>query len=232
MAEKPVVGIMMGSQSDWPTMQKTAQILDELGIPNEAKVISAHRTPDRMQKYTSTARERGLKVIIAGAGKAAALPGAVAALTPLRVLGVPMKTSDLGGQDSLLSMVQMPAGIPVGTLAIGNAGATNAGLLAAANARGLTTLGVKPIAAGCHRTDEGLRNDDALLLQQTMSLSLSYEQVNPVALEPAIAPHIAAAQAGKRLLVSQLSGYCRGVLMQKADVAVVEGAGGWRLGSS
>ena len=132
MAENPVVGIMMGSQSDWPTMQKVAEILDELGIPNKAKVISAHRTPARMHEYTSTARERGLKVIIAGAGKAAALPGAVAALTPLPVLGVPMKTSDLGGQDSLLSMVQMPAGIPVGTLAIGNAGATNAGLLAAA----------------------------------------------------------------------------------------------------
>ena len=131
MAENPVVGIMMGSQSDWPTMQKVAEILDELGIPNEAKVISAHRTPARMHEYTSTARERGLKVIIAGAGKAAALPGAVAALTPLPVLGVPMKTSDLGGQDSLLSMVQMPAGIPVGTLAIGRAGAVNAALIAA-----------------------------------------------------------------------------------------------------
>jgi dethiobiotin synthetase len=104
-----------------------------------------------------------------------------------------------------------------------------AGILAAANARGLTTLGVKPIAAGCQRTEDGLRNDDALLLQQTMSLALSYEQVNPVALEPAIAPHIAAQQAGRRLQVSQLTGYCRGVLMQKADVAVVEGAGGWRV---
>lgn len=132
MTDRPIVGIIMGSQSDWPTMQKAAELLEELKIPTESRVISAHRTPARMHEYTVTARHRGLKVIIAGAGKAAALPGAVAALTPLPVLGVPMKTSDLGGQDSLLSMVQMPAGIPVGTLAIGSAGATNAGLLAAA----------------------------------------------------------------------------------------------------
>jgi 5-(carboxyamino)imidazole ribonucleotide mutase len=132
MANKPIVGIIMGSQSDWPTMKKTAEILDELGIPHEERVISAHRTPARTLEYAESARDRGLKVIIAGAGKAAALPGAVAALTPLPILGVPMKTSDLGGQDSLLSMAQMPGGIPVGTLAIGNAGATNAGLLAAA----------------------------------------------------------------------------------------------------
>ena len=131
MEDSPIVGIIMGSESDWPTMKNTAIVLDDLSIPHEARIISAHRTPDRMHKYTATAQHRGIKIIIAGAGKAAALPGAVAALTPLPVLGVPMKTSDLGGQDSLLSMVQMPAGIPVGTLAIGNAGATNAGLLAA-----------------------------------------------------------------------------------------------------
>ena len=104
-----------------------------------------------------------------------------------------------------------------------------AGLLDAANKRGLSTVAQKPVAAGCHRTAEGLRNDDALLLQQTMSLKLPYEQVNPVAFEPAIAPHIAAEQAGKRLLVSQLVGYCRGVLMRRADLTIIEGAGGWRV---
>ncbi|MDP6390878.1 MAG: 5-(carboxyamino)imidazole ribonucleotide mutase [Alphaproteobacteria bacterium] len=132
MAKEPLVGIIMGSQSDWPVMQKTAEKLDALAISYETKVISAHRTPARMLEYAETAKDRGIKVIIAGAGKAAALPGAVAALTPLPVLGVPMKTSDLGGQDSLLSMAQMPSGIPVGTLAIGEAGAVNAALLAAA----------------------------------------------------------------------------------------------------
>lgn len=132
MSENPLVGIIMDSQSDWPTMQKAVEVLDELGVSNEARVISAHRTPARLEEYISTARERGLKVIIAGAGKAAVLPGAAAAMTSLPVLGVPMKTSDLGGKDSLLSIVQMPAGNPVGTLAIGNAGATNAGLFAAA----------------------------------------------------------------------------------------------------
>ena len=132
MAKAPLVGIIMGSQSDWPVMQKTAEKLDALGIAYEAKVVSAHRTPARMLEYAESAKDRGIKIIIAGAGKAAALPGAVAALTPLPVLGVPMKTSDLGGQDSLLSMVQMPGGIPVGTLAIGEAGAVNAALLAAA----------------------------------------------------------------------------------------------------
>ncbi len=104
-----------------------------------------------------------------------------------------------------------------------------AGLLLAANARGLSTVAMKPLAAGCEETPEGLRNADALILQEAMSLSLPYEQINPVALKPAIAPHIAADQAGKRLLVSQLEGYCRGVLMQSADMAVIEGAGGWRL---
>jgi 5-(carboxyamino)imidazole ribonucleotide mutase len=132
MAKEPLVGIIMGSQSDWPVMQKTAEKLDALGIAHETKVVSAHRTPARMMEYAETAKDRGIKVIIAGAGKAAALPGAVAALTPLPVLGVPMKTSDLDGRDSLLSMVQMPSGIPVGTLAIGETGAVNAALLAAA----------------------------------------------------------------------------------------------------
>ncbi len=132
MAPSPVVGIIMGSQSDWETMRHSAETLDALGIAHEVRVVSAHRTPARLTAYAESARDRGLKVIIAGAGKAAALPGAAAALTPLPVFGVPMKTSDLGGQDSLLSMVQMPAGIPVGTLAIGRAGAINAALLAAA----------------------------------------------------------------------------------------------------
>ncbi len=128
----PLVGIIMGSQSDWPVMKIAQETLDKLGIPNEARVISAHRTPDRLVEYCHGARERGLKIIIAGAGMAAALPGAAAAMTPLPVLGVPMETRVQGGLDSLMSMVQMPGGIPVGTLAIGKAGAKNAGLLAAA----------------------------------------------------------------------------------------------------
>jgi len=122
----------MGSHSDWEIMKNAADILDDLGIDNECRVISAHRTPDELAEYCRTARDRGLKVIIAGAGLAAALPGSVAALTPLPVLGVPMESRALGGMDALLSMVQMPAGIPVGTLAIGKAGAKNAALLAAA----------------------------------------------------------------------------------------------------
>jgi len=125
------VGIIMGSQSDWPTMKQAAAVLDELGIGYEAKVVSAHRTPDRLVAYAKSARERGLKVIIAGAGGAAHLPGMTASMTPLPVLGVPIQTKGLKGIDSLYSIVQMPAGIPVGTLAIGDAGATNAGLLAA-----------------------------------------------------------------------------------------------------
>jgi 5-(carboxyamino)imidazole ribonucleotide mutase len=126
------IGIIMGSHSDWEIMKNAADILDDLGIDNECRVISAHRTPDELAEYCRTARDRGLKVIIAGAGLAAALPGSVAALTPLPVLGVPMESRALGGMDALLSMVQMPAGIPVGTLAIGKAGAKNAALLAAA----------------------------------------------------------------------------------------------------
>ncbi len=127
----PLVGIIMGSLSDWPTMKKAADVLDRLGVPHECKVISAHRTPDRLYEYAKTARERGLQVIVAGAGGAAHLPGMTASMTTLPVLGVPVQSKALSGQDSLLSIVQMPAGIPVGTLAIGEAGATNAGLLAA-----------------------------------------------------------------------------------------------------
>jgi 5-(carboxyamino)imidazole ribonucleotide mutase len=131
MAEHPKVGIIMGSMSDWPTMKHAADVLTELGVAHEAKVVSAHRTPDRLYDYAKGAKGRGLKVIIAGAGGAAHLPGMTASMTTLPVLGVPVPTKALSGQDSLLSIVQMPAGVPVGTLAIGNPGATNAGLLAA-----------------------------------------------------------------------------------------------------
>ncbi len=126
------VGIVMGSQSDWSTMQRAAEILDELGVAHEVKIVSAHRTPDRMFSYAETAVDRGLRVIIASAGGAAHLPGMLASKTRLPVLGVPVQSRALNGLDSLLSMVQMPAGVPVGTLAIGDAGATNAALLAAA----------------------------------------------------------------------------------------------------
>jgi len=132
MAGEAKIGIIMGSLSDWPTMKRAADILDELAIPYEAKVVSAHRTPKRLYDYAESAKARGLKVIIAGAGGAAHLPGMTASMTTLPVLGVPIATKALSGQDSLLSIVQMPAGVPVGTLAIGDAGATNAGLLAAA----------------------------------------------------------------------------------------------------
>ena len=128
----PLVGIIMGSTSDWETMRHAAEVLEQLGVPHECRVVSAHRTPDRMYDYARAASGRGLKVIVAGAGGAAHLPGMVASLTTLPVLGVPVESHALRGQDSLLSIVQMPAGIPVGTLAIGKAGATNAGLLAAA----------------------------------------------------------------------------------------------------
>ncbi|MEZ8221779.1 5-(carboxyamino)imidazole ribonucleotide mutase [Candidatus Fervidibacteria bacterium JGI MDM2 JNZ-1-D12] len=129
--ERPIVGIVMGSVSDWETMKHAAETLKQLGIPYEVRVLSAHRTPDQAMEYAATAEERGLEVIIAGAGGAAHLPGVLAAKTLLPVLGVPMQTSALGGLDSLLSMVQMPAGVPVGTLAIGRAGAVNAALFAA-----------------------------------------------------------------------------------------------------
>ena len=129
---KPVIGIIMGSNSDWPTMKAAAQVLEDFGVPFEARVVSAHRTPDLMFEYAETARARGLKAIIAGAGGAAHLPGMVAAKTTLPVLGVPVQSKALSGQDSLLSIVQMPKGIPVATFAIGEAGAANAGLFAVA----------------------------------------------------------------------------------------------------
>jgi 5-(carboxyamino)imidazole ribonucleotide mutase len=129
---KPLVGIVMGSQSDWETMRHAADTLDKLGIGHEVAVHSAHRTPDRLARWVKDAAGKGTKVFIAGAGMAAALPGVVAAMTPLPVLGVPMETRMMGGLDSLLSMVQMPGGIPVGVLAVGRAGAVNAALLAVA----------------------------------------------------------------------------------------------------
>jgi 5-(carboxyamino)imidazole ribonucleotide mutase len=129
---KPAVAIIMGSQSDWETMKHAAQTLDEFGIKHESLVVSAHRTPERLYDFAKSARDKGFKVIIAGAGGAAHLPGMTASLTPLPVFGVPVKSKALKGVDSFLSIAQMPAGIPVGTLAIGKAGATNAALLAAA----------------------------------------------------------------------------------------------------
>ena len=128
----PVVGIIMGSRSDWETMRNAAETLEKLGVPHECRVVSAHRTPARLVEYASTARDRGLKVVIAGAGGAAHLPGMAASMTALPVLGVPVESHALKGMDSLLSIAQMPGGIPVGTLAIGKAGAINAALLAAA----------------------------------------------------------------------------------------------------
>lgn len=128
----PAVGIIMGSQSDWQTMQHAAETLEALGIEHEVRIVSAHRTPERLAEYAKTARARGLKAVIAGAGGAAHLPGMTASMTPVPVLGVPIESKALSGMDSLLSIVQMPAGVPVGTLAIGRAGAINAALLAAA----------------------------------------------------------------------------------------------------
>ncbi|MFO1392904.1 MAG: 5-(carboxyamino)imidazole ribonucleotide mutase [Steroidobacteraceae bacterium] len=128
---KPLVGIIMGSTSDWETLQSAAQVLDRLGVPYETRVVSAHRTPDLLFEYAASARDRGLEVLIAGAGGAAHLPGMTAAKTSLPVLGVPVQSKTLNGLDSLLSIVQMPAGVPVGTLSIGTAGAANAALLAA-----------------------------------------------------------------------------------------------------
>jgi 5-(carboxyamino)imidazole ribonucleotide mutase len=140
---KPVVGIIMGSRSDWPTLQAAASILDTLKVPYETRVVSAHRTPKRLYSYAASAQKRGLKLIIAGAGGAAHLPGMTASMTVLPVLGVPIESRTLKGIDSLLSINQMPAGVPVGTLAIGEAGATNAGLLAAQ----ILALGDKKLAA-------------------------------------------------------------------------------------
>ena len=128
----PLVGVIMGSRSDWDTMRHAAAVLGELAVPHETAVVSAHRTPARLYEYAAGAQARGLKVVIAGAGGAAHLPGMAAAMTPLPVLGVPVESHSLKGMDSLLSIVQMPGGIPVGTLAIGKAGAINAGLMAAA----------------------------------------------------------------------------------------------------
>ena len=152
----PLVGIIMGSQSDWPTMKNTADTLDKLGIAHESRVISAHRTPKRLEEYTATAKERGIKVLIAGAGMAAALPGSAAALTPLPVLGVPMEGKMMGGLDALLAMAQMPGGVSVGTLGIGKAGAVNAAVLAAS----ILALGDEGIAA----------NLDGFRAQQTESV--------------------------------------------------------------
>jgi 5-(carboxyamino)imidazole ribonucleotide mutase len=132
MLDSPPVAIIMGSQSDWPTLRHAAETLDALKIEYEARIVSAHRTPNRLYEFASNAKTDGFKIIIAGAGGAAHLPGMIAALTSLPVFGVPVKSKALSGQDSLLSIVQMPAGVPVGTLAIGEAGATNAALLAAA----------------------------------------------------------------------------------------------------
>ncbi|MDX2235993.1 MAG: 5-(carboxyamino)imidazole ribonucleotide mutase [Hyphomonadaceae bacterium] len=132
MTAQPLVGVIMGSASDWETMRHAADLLDALGVAHETRIVSAHRTPDRLSDYAKSARERGLKVIIAGAGGAAHLPGMCAAMTPLPVLGVPVRSAALNGVDSLLSIAQMPKGVPVGTLAIGESGAANAALLAAA----------------------------------------------------------------------------------------------------
>ena len=129
-SDSPLVGVIMGSQSDWPTLEKSTQTLSQFGIPWEAKVVSAHRTPNLLYQYANSAKERGLKCIIAGAGGAAHLPGMTASMTTLPVLGVPVKSRTLNGVDSLLSIVQMPAGIPTATFAVGEAGATNAALFA------------------------------------------------------------------------------------------------------
>ena len=160
MAEnEPLVGIIMGSQSDWPTMKNAADTLNKLGIANEMRVISAHRTPHRLTEYATEARVNGLKVLIAGAGMAAALPGAAAALTPLPVLGVPMEGKVMGGLDALLAMSQMPAGIPVGTLAVGRSGAVNAAILAAS----ILALEDQEIAA---RLDQFRADQTAAIVEQ------------------------------------------------------------------
>jgi 5-(carboxyamino)imidazole ribonucleotide mutase len=144
MNDRPaLVGLIMGSKSDWETMQHAAETLEALGVPHETRIVSAHRTPDRLVAYAKSARERGLKAIIAGAGGAAHLPGMTAAMTPLPVIGVPVESQALKGMDSLLSIVQMPAGIPVATVAIGKAGAINAALLAAS----ILALGDPAVAA-------------------------------------------------------------------------------------
>ena len=152
------VGIIMGSQSDWETMRHAAETLETLGVPFETRIVSAHRTPRRLYAYAEEARERGLKVIVAGAGGAAHLPGMTASMTPLPVIGVPVESKSLKGMDSLLSIVQMPAGVPVGTVAIGRAGAVNAALLAAA----IVALGDDRVAAAL---DEWRANQTAAVAE-------------------------------------------------------------------
>ena len=152
------VGIIMGSQSDWETMRHAAETLKTLGVPFETRIVSAHRTPRRLYAYAEEARERGLKVIVAGAGGAAHLPGMTASMTPLPVIGVPVESKSLKGMDSLLSIVQMPAGVPVGTVAIGRAGAVNAALLAAA----IVALGDERVAAAL---DEWRANQTAAVAE-------------------------------------------------------------------
>ena len=160
-SKAPLVGIIMGSQSDWETMGHAAEILTELAIPHEVEVVSAHRTPDKLFAYAEAAAGRGLEVIIAGAGGAAHLPGMIAAKTALPVLGVPVQSRSLNGVDSLLSIVQMPAGIPVGTLAIGRAGAINAGLLAAAIlANKYPAIGTRLAAYRAAQTERVLADPD------------------------------------------------------------------------
>jgi phosphoribosylaminoimidazole carboxylase, PurE protein len=157
----PVVGIVMGSRSDWDTMQHAAQKLDALGVPYEVKVVSAHRTPDILFSYADAAASRGLRAIIAGAGGAAHLPGMLAAKTAVPVLGVPVQSKALNGMDSLLSIVQMPAGIPVATFAIGNAGAANAGLFAAALlASDYPAIGAALAAFRARQTEDVMAHDD------------------------------------------------------------------------
>jgi len=158
--DRPVVGVVMGSRSDWATMQRAAELLTRFGVPHETAIVSAHRTPARLADYARSAADRGLKVIIAGAGGAAHLPGMIAAQTHLPVLGVPVESSMLKGVDSLLSIVQMPAGIPVGTLAIGPAGAANAALLAVAIlATGDEPLRGRLLAYRAEQTERVLRED-------------------------------------------------------------------------
>lgn len=161
-SSQPQVGVVMGSRSDWETMQHAVRMLEELGIAHEVRVVSAHRTPDVLFEYAANARDRGLKAIIAGAGGAAHLPGMLASKTPLPVLGVPVQTKALNGMDSLLSIVQMPAGVPVATFAIGNAGAANAALFAAAQ---LAAAGDARVAAALdafrkRQTDDVAAADD------------------------------------------------------------------------
>ena len=157
----PLVGIVMGSRSDWETMQHAAQKLEALGVPHEVRIVSAHRTPDVLFDYAATAESRGLRAIIAGAGGAAHLPGMLAAKTPVPVLGVPVQSKSLNGMDSLLSIVQMPAGIPVATFAIGNAGASNAALFAAAMlASGDARIAQALDEFRARQTDDVARNDD------------------------------------------------------------------------